>query len=114
MEIKTRKEGSYSVIAPSGEIDFHYSPKLREEILARLDQGQHVVLDMGAVSYISSSCIATMVEGLQQANEKSLSFGLANLTAAVTEVLKLARLDTIFSIHETVEAATRSGPGSPR
>ena len=64
---------------------------------------------MSGVTYISSSGIATMVEGLQHAKRKDRSFGLAHLTEGVMEVLKLTRLDTILNIHETVEAATGSG-----
>jgi anti-sigma B factor antagonist len=104
MELKTRTEGAYAIIVLDGEIDFHFSPRVREEILRSLDDGQSVLLDLSAVSYIDSSAIASLVEGLQHAKSKGLQFGLVGVKDAVTQVLKLTRLDTVFPLHDTVEA----------
>ncbi|MFQ5487660.1 MAG: STAS domain-containing protein, partial [Gammaproteobacteria bacterium] len=51
----TRKEGSYQVIALSGEIDLYYSPQARGQILQALNDGENVLVDLAAVEYIDSS-----------------------------------------------------------
>ena len=105
MKFETRKEGDFTIVSPSGEIDFHYSPQLREQVLAGLDDGQHVVVDLSDVTYIDSSGIASLVEGLQHAKGKGLEFSLAGVMDGVMQVLKLTRLDNVFTIHQSVADA---------
>ncbi|NOY63441.1 MAG: STAS domain-containing protein [Gammaproteobacteria bacterium] len=105
MKFSTRSEGAYQLIALSGEIDLHHSPQLREEILKTLKAKQNLLIELSAVEYIDSSGIASMIEGLQLANSSKLKFALVNASQAVMQVLQLARLDTIFPIYPSLEAA---------
>ena len=63
---------------------------------------------MSGVSYIDSSGVASLVEAFQAARSKNLKFSLAALGDAPLRVLKLARLDGVFTIHETLEDALSS------
>ncbi len=103
MEFEIRNEGDYTVIAPRGEIDFHSSPRLRRQILDVLGRGRDLLIDMAAVSFVDSSAIASLVEGLQQAKEKGRRFGLAGLQEAPRQVLHLTRLDTVFPIRARID-----------
>lgn len=104
MDITIAKKGAVTVLAPDGEIDFHVSPDLREQVMTQLNAGQRLLVDMSAVTYIDSSTIACLVEGLQEARERGLEFGLAGVQDAVLQVLRLTRLDGVFTIHASVEA----------
>jgi len=104
MEIQIRKEGNYSILSPRGEIDFHVSPTLRQRILSALDEESNLLVDMSGVEYIDSSGIACLVEGLQHARGKGLDFGLAAVRDSALQVLKLTRLDSVFTIHVSVDA----------
>ena len=106
MESQTRKEGSYTILTLSGEIDFHVSPKVREDVLTGLDEGQNLLVDLSGVSYIDSSGIASLVEGFQHAKGKQLLFALLGVTDGVMSVLKLTRLDKVFPMYDSFEAAT--------
>ena len=109
MESETRKEDSYTILTLSGEIDFHVSPKVREDVLAGLDEGQNLLVDLSGVSYIDSSGIASLVEGFQHAKGKQLSFALLGVKDGVMSVLKLTRLDKVFPMFDSVEAARAAG-----
>ncbi len=106
MESQTRIEGSYTILELSGEIDFHVSPKVREDVLAGLNDNQNLLVDLSGVSYIDSSGIASLVEGFQHAKGKKLSFALIGVRDGVMSVLKLTRLDKVFPMFDSVEAAT--------
>jgi len=106
MESQTHKEGSYTILKLTGEIDFHVSPKVREDVLAGLNEGQNLLVDLSGVSYIDSSGIASLVEGYQHAKGKSLSFALLGVRDGVMSVLKLTRLDKVFPMFDSIEAAT--------
>lgn len=102
MESRTRSEGGYTIIELEGEVDLSCSPKARKEILAVLNAGQQLLVDLSAVSYIDSSGVASLVEGYQAAKKKKLKFGLIGVSQAAIGVLKLARLDKVFPIHASV------------
>ena len=53
---------------------------------------------MGEVTYIDSSGIATLVEGLQLSRETKTHFGLLALRHNARSVLELARLNKVFAI----------------
>ena len=102
MDINKRTEGSYSVISLGGEIDLHCSPQARDEILADINNKQPVLVELAAVTYIDSSGIASLVEGLQLARSQDVDFALVNVSEPVMQVLQLARLDKVFPIHASV------------
>lgn len=103
MECVTRQEGEYIIVVLEGEVDLHYSPVARKSILENLKKNNHVLVDLSSVKYIDSSGIASLVEGFQLARNKKLNFGLVGVSDAATQVLKLARLDKVFPIKDSVD-----------
>ena len=83
----------------SGEIDLETSPAVRKVLLDQLAQGQALCVDLADVSYMDSSGIASLVEAYQRARDKSLGFALSSVSEPVLKVLKLARLDRVFTIQ---------------
>lgn len=103
MEIKKRNEAGYSIVSLVGEVDLHFSPKAREEILKTLKNKENILVDLSEVTYIDSSGIASLVEGYQLSKKAGLSFALLSVSNAAMQVLKLARLDSVFPIYGSVD-----------
>jgi len=103
MEYKSRSAGTYTVIELRGDVDLSCSPDARKQILQCLEAGEHLLVDLSAVSYIDSSGVASLVEGYQTAKKKNLRFGLIGVSNAAMAVLQLARLDRVFPIHASAE-----------
>jgi anti-sigma B factor antagonist len=108
MEYSTRKEGAYQVLELDGEVDLHYSPQARKQILDILKKGQNLLVDLSAVKYIDSSGVASLVEGYQVAKSNKIRFGLVGVSDAAMQVLQLARLDKVFPIHASVAERVQS------
>jgi anti-sigma B factor antagonist len=102
MQCDVYQAGEKTVVRLSGDIDMHASPAARRAILQCIHDDRPVIVDLAAVSYIDSSGIATLVEGLQAAKAKRLDFGLFGASPAAMRVLKLARLDTVFNFYPTL------------
>jgi anti-sigma B factor antagonist len=69
---------------------------------------------MSGVSYIDSSGIATLVEGLQLSRQTKTRFGLFGLRPNARSVLELARLHKVFTIFESeAEALEKIGLVQP-
>jgi anti-sigma B factor antagonist len=106
MNHEVRTQGETAVIRFEGDVDLEHSPVARRVLLDCVEAGRHVVVDMSAVSYIDSSGIASLIEGLQGARRRGTRFALAAVSPAALRVFQLARLDKIFTIHPTVADGT--------
>jgi anti-sigma B factor antagonist len=103
MHINTEQKDNYTIIGLEGEVDLSCSPDARKSILGVLEDNKSLLVDLAKVSYIDSSGIASLVEGYQTAKKQSLKFGLVGVSDAAMSVLKLARLDKVFPIFNSLE-----------
>lgn len=103
MNINTDEREKYTIIGLEGEVDLSCSPDARTSILGVLQEDKSLLVDLAKVSYIDSSGIASLVEGYQVAKKQALKFGLVGVSDAAMSVLKLARLDKVFPIFDSLE-----------
>ena len=109
LEVKTEDFDQSTVIRIRGEVDLYSSPEVRKAIMFLVQKKTPVVLiDLAKVTYMDSSGIATLVEGLQQTSKYKGKFAITNLRATVREVFELSRLDKVFDIYETETEAFES------
>ncbi|RDH84630.1 MAG: anti-sigma factor antagonist [endosymbiont of Galathealinum brachiosum] len=94
---------NYSVISLSGEIDLNESPNVRKQILAYIKKNSNLLIDLSLVEYIDSSGVASLVEGLQTARSKKINFALVGVSDSAMQVLQLARLDSVFTIYDSLD-----------
>ena len=105
MKHEVKEAGASVVVAFEGDIDLQTSPAAREALLEAVGMGKPVVVDLAAVSYIDSSGVASLVEALQTAKKGRQDLTLAAVSEGAMRVLKLARLDAVFTIHDRVDDA---------
>ena len=105
MKHSLREERGSVVVAFTGEVDLEHSPQAREVLLEQVGRRRRVLVDLSGVDYIDSSGIASLVEGLQAAKAKQLRFGLFGVSATAMSVLKLARLEQVFTFHPALPSA---------
>lgn len=105
MEHEVRTEGKFTVVVLKGDVDMGRSPLARKLILDSLAQNRPLLVELSGVGYMDSSGVASLVEGLQLAKKRNLGFALAGASQPVMNVLRLARLDRVFTIHVTLEDA---------
>jgi anti-sigma B factor antagonist len=99
------KNNNECIIYANGEIDLSNSQDLRKMVLAALKTDNKVSVNLNNVSYIDSSGIASLVEGLQFSKSQNKEFFLLNPSKQVTAILSLARLDKVFDILVLDESA---------
>ena len=86
-----------------GAIDLSTSSDARKNIIDVLEKNKNILIDLSLVTYIDSSGVASLVEGYQIAKKQSLKFGLIGVSDAAMSVLKLARLDQVFPIYNSID-----------
>jgi anti-sigma B factor antagonist len=92
-------------MALSGEIDLQHSPDVRRKLMELMFERRDVLVDLAQVSYIDSSGVASLVEAYQMARRNATRFVLVAVSQPVMRVLQLARLDKVFTLADSAEAA---------
>ncbi|MCG8637982.1 MAG: STAS domain-containing protein [Desulfobacterales bacterium] len=104
--IHTKEKDGVALIFVEGEIDMFTSPNLRDTLLPYFKPSTPgIIVDLSRVSFMDSSGIATLVEGLQWSKKEDRSFVLAGLGETVFNALSLTKLDNVFSIEPDTETA---------
>jgi len=109
MEVTSRVTDGSVIVVVEGEVDLYSSPNLRHELVHWTQENMlSLIVDLGGVTYMDSSGIATLVEGLQLTTRYGGRLKIARLSPAVQEVFKFAHLDKAFSVFDSVDEALRT------
>ena len=114
MQLEERAVGDVIVLALSGRMtrNDHFGA-LTHRVHDLVHAGQRkLVLDLGAVSYMDSTCLGEIVSGLVTVQRQGGALHLANLTERVERLMTIAGLTSVFQTFASEQEAVRSlGPG---
>ena len=100
-----RKDKS-NVLPLEGEIDLHVSANLAQSLHAMIEKKpKQLIVDLAKVSYIDSSGLAALIEGMQNVQQYGGTFALVSLQEPVRTIFEIARLDQVFRIYPDVNTA---------
>lgn len=81
-----------------GPADLDHSRRTRQMLLSCLTRGEDVVVDLSSINYIDSASVASLVEAHAAARKSGKDFSLLHVSAPVMRILRLARLERVFTI----------------
>jgi anti-sigma B factor antagonist len=105
VKILVRDVGAAKVVEVDGEVDLGTSPDLRHTLFEALPTVGTLALNLGAIRYIDSSGIATLIEVLKRSQLLKKQFVLFGLSPAVQEVFRLTHVIRIFQVFQTEQEA---------
>lgn len=104
--ISSSEKDGIARVNVEGEIDMFTSPNLRDTLLPFFKKKvEGIVVDLSLVSFMDSSGIATLVEGLQWSKKEKRAFVLSGLGKTVFNALSLTKLDNVFTIKKNIQEA---------
>ena len=83
-----------------------FKEDMRQMTLSAPDR---VIVDLSEVDFIDSSGLGAIVAAMKQLREGQ-RLELAGLTPTVNKVFRLTRMDTVFSLFDTLEEAVAPRP----
>mgnify|MGYP002633808041 CR=1 FL=1 len=105
-KITSKEKENIGIISVEGEIDMFSSPNLRDKLLPFFDKRiKGIIVDLAGVSFMDSSGIATLVEGLQWSRKTDKAFVLTGLGTNVMNSLSLTKLNNVFTIKSNMDDA---------
>jgi anti-sigma B factor antagonist len=95
-----------NVLPLEGQIDLNVSTKVTETINGLIkDKPARLVVDLSGVSYIDSSGLAVLINGMRDVEDYGGIFMLAAVREEVRPILETARLENFFLIYPSVDEA---------
>jgi anti-sigma B factor antagonist len=83
--------------------------EVRQRVRSQLEQGRAtVIVDLSRTEYVDSAGLGTLVLLNKEARAAGGCLVLAGLSDHVRDLLRLVRLDEVFTIAATVEEAARA------
>lgn len=86
------------VMQVDGRVDTVTSPELQNAILLALQKKKNLILDFGAVDYVSSAGLRSLLMGHKTAISKGGSMTLTNVPEMVMEVFAMTGFDQVLQI----------------
>jgi len=84
--------------------------QIGEEITSVIDAGEQpkILLDFENVEHLSSAALGTLITVNTKVKQKGGQLRLANIDKQIYEVFVITKLNKLFQIHDTTEAAEKS------
>lgn len=110
MSISLNEKYNASVIQLKGKlVGGPLSSEFHQMLHDLMDQGKkNVVVDMGKVSFVSSSGLGILISGLTSLRKNGGDLKLASITDKIEGLLSITKLNQIFDSYESVEKAIDS------
>jgi anti-sigma B factor antagonist len=104
--LSTDQRGNVLVVQVAEKrIDASKAPVFKDEMTRCIDTGQNqIVLDLSQVDFIDSSGLGALVSCLKRLGPRG-SLAVAGASGAVSRLFTLTRMDRVFTLHPTVDAA---------
>lgn len=96
---------SVAVVRPSGDLDVITAPALRSELSVRIERQQHVILDLGEVTFLGSTGLQVIVEAHHAARERGRVLHITGTARRViARPLGITGLDGLLDISDAFAA----------
>lgn len=105
MQISEEMSDGVLVITAAGRIDSNTAAALEAVLPVRVQDGAATVMDLSAVSYVSSAGLRVLLKGAKTAKSSGHRLILTGLAPTVQEVFDISGFSTIFTIEPDVVAA---------
>ena len=89
------------------KLDYMVLDKLDRRITAQATMAGkfNVILDLGEVEFIPSMLMSVLVKTLKRLGDQGRKFLLVGMNRHIRASLKLTRIDVLFDLHDSVNAA---------
>jgi anti-sigma B factor antagonist len=97
---------SVQILTLTGEIDLNEQSNIALQLDPLIErESPAILIDLAEVSYVDSSGLALFIDALQRVQKYGGKMALSALSENVKMVFEIAKLDQIFQLFSTREAA---------
>ncbi len=104
MEINIKTIEQVTVISLAGDIDGKTAPEVQQQILAQIQPGGKILLDLSQVGYMSSGGLRMLLSTYRQAVGQKTILALVGLSEEIKDTMLATGFLSFFTTHDTLEA----------
>ncbi len=110
MSIKETFHGDVALITPKGALlGDEETAALRDKLHSLIGDGfLKLVLDVGAITWVNSSGLGTLISALAAVNKAGGDLRIANVTEKIQSLFLITQLTKVFKTYDTAERAIAS------
>ncbi len=110
MNLTTREDGRVTILTLDGDLVIGDPEAAFKRTVTRLlEEGHvHLLVDLGKVGFLDSSGLGALVRALTNSQKEGGQTKLLHAGPQVMKLLEMTKLDSVFEIHEDLEAAISS------
>lgn len=110
MEVTESRGGGTTTLRISGRVDGSVSKLLQERVQDVVSRDEHVIVDLGGMSYVSSAGLRSFIMLAKHARARQKTIALVALQDEVTEIFEISGLLELFEVHGTMDDAVAALP----
>jgi anti-sigma B factor antagonist len=112
--LEVSEQAGWTVVRVAGEVDTYAAPQLRERLVELVTEGQtRLVVDLRGVDFLDSTGLGVLVGALKRARGHDGDLAVACAQERIRKVFEITRLDRVFPMGATVEAAIEAATSRP-
>lgn len=108
MDINVKTVDQVTVVELAGDIDGKTAPVVMDQILAVVQPGAKILLDMSQVIYMSSAGLRVLLSTYRQAASRKATLGLVGLSEEIQDTMSATGFLSFFTTYHTLEEGLAS------
>lgn len=107
--VSSSMRGTACVVEAKGELDYHHTPLLRDEMNRVWEEGPPptVVIDVTALTFCDSTGLAELIANLRRSGALGTRLVLAGVHGTLERILAITGLRAAFELSPSAEEALR-------
>ncbi len=106
LRLDLAERDGWAVLSVGGEVDVATAPRLRERLLALVnDQRHRIVVDLGGVDFIDSTGLGVLIGALKRVRTHDGDLRLVCSEPRILKVFQITGLDRVFALVADVDEA---------
>lgn len=106
LRLDVREAGDWSVLEVVGEVDVATAPRLREQLIALVNEERYrIVVDLEGVDFIDSTGLGVLIGALKRVRTHDGDLALVCTESRILKVFEITGLIGVFAVHPSVDAA---------
>jgi len=104
LSIDIVKRDATIILNVAGEVDVFTAPKLREQLIALVDQGErNIIVELEGVDFLDSTGLGVLVAGLKRVKTHEGTLSIVCTKDRILKIFRITGLTKVFPIHASVD-----------
>ena len=106
MKMTSKEQGNVLILHLAEQrLDARCAPAFRAQLLERIEAGNlMIVVDLSDTDFVDSSGLSALISSIRRMGPRG-GLAISGAKGAVRSLFELTRMDRVFPLHDTVDAA---------